>query len=58
MNPSGGINNNGLPVNPFKDPQDADYTDETAHWTYADGRVHPAVPTSGETLDHIPYTNL
>lgn len=58
LNTSGGINNNGLPVNPFKDPQDADYTDETAHWTYENGEIHPAIPTDGETLDHIPYTNL
>ena len=58
LSPQGGVNNNGIPVNPFKNTEDADFTDETAHWTYADGVVHPTVPASGSTLDKIPYQSL
>jgi general secretion pathway protein G len=58
---SGGIGTTGIPVNPFKHPSDADYTDETAHWSYGvegPGIVHPAVPTEGNTLDGLPYSSL
>jgi len=58
---SGGIGTTGIPVNPFKHPSDEDFTDDTAHWSYsADGTgvVHPAVPTSGNTLDGLAYSEL
>lgn len=51
---------NGIPINPFKSPQDSDYTDITKHWLYTPliGNIEPAVPSSGSTLDGIPYTQL
>jgi len=55
---SGGIGTTGIPVNPFKHPSDADYTTASAHWTYADGIVHPTVPTEGSTLDGLLYSEL
>lgn len=57
LSPQGGINNSGLPVNPFIDPQDPTYADPTSHWNYAGGIVHPAAPT-GTTLDGVAYDQL
>jgi len=54
---SGIPNSGGIPVNPFKTPQDADYGDISAHWSYDAGIVHPAVP-SGDTLDGEPFSEL
>lgn len=56
---SGGIpGTDGIPTNPFKHPSDTDYGDATAHWTYADGVVHPTVPDTGDTLDGLAYSAL
>jgi len=60
LNISGGIGTTGVPVNPFKSPRDADFYDETAHWSYGTdpGIVHSATPIEGSTLDGIPYSDL
>jgi len=60
LHSAGGIGSSGIPVNPFKPSKDADYTDSSAHWNYGPdpGIVHPAVPTEGNTLDGIPYSEL
>ena len=61
LNVSGGIGTTGIPVNPFKYPKEADYSDPTAHWSYGvegPGIVHPAVPTEGNTMDGMPYSTL
>jgi general secretion pathway protein G len=58
---SGGIGTTGIPVNPFKHPSDADYSDDTAHWSYGvdgPGIVHPAIPTEGKTMDGLDYSTL
>jgi len=55
----GGLDNSGLPANPFGPPPTGTLTsDLPKHWTYAKGAVHAAVPTSGATLDEIPYSSL
>ena len=38
------IDGTGVPVNPFKNPRDADYARVEAHWTYACGLVAPNGP--------------
>ena len=53
---TGGIGNTGIPNNPYKKPDAADYHNIDAHWTYRNGILRPA--TEGETLDGIPYTQL
>jgi len=60
LNVSGGIGVTGIPVNPFKSPQDDDYDDETAHWSYGPdpGIIHSAIPIEGSTVDGIPYSEL
>lgn len=61
LNISGGIGTTGIPINPFKQPSEADFGDPTAHWTYGvegPGIVHPAVPTAGSTMDGVPYSEL
>lgn len=61
LNSQGGIGVTGIPVNPFKSPQDADYLEESAHWNYGTdgpGSVHPAIPITGSTVDGIPYSAL
>jgi len=60
LHATGGIGNTGIPVNPFKSPRDADFSDETAHWTYGPdpGIIHSATPIEGSTLDGIPYSEL
>ena len=58
---TGGIGTTGIPTNPFKSPQDADYGDENAHWDYGTegpGIVRAAYPPEGETLDGVPYSEL
>jgi len=54
---SGILGSGGIPVNPFKTPQDADYSDVSAHWSYDAGIVHPAAP-SGDTLEGQPFSEL
>ncbi len=58
----GGIDNSGLPINPFvaANPNSASVseTDVDASWTYSQGSVSVAIPTSGSTLDGIPYQSL
>jgi len=61
LNVSGGIGTTGVPVNPFKTPKDADFSDPDAHWSYGaegPGIVHPATPTEGSTMDGMPYSTL
>lgn len=60
LNAQGGIGTTGIPVNPFKSPQDSDFTDVTKHWTYGGipGGVEPAIPSSGSTVDGVPYSQL
>jgi len=56
----GGIDNSGFPINPYqmtKATGDLD-KDIAAHWCYSNGIVRAAVPTSGMTLDNIPYQSL
>jgi len=58
---TGGIGATGIPVNPFKRPNEPDYLDETTHWTYGvdrPGSLHPAVPVEGNTIDGVPYSEL
>jgi len=56
----GGLDNSGIPMNPFQKviPSGTLQVDITAHWTYINGVVNPAVPTEGTTLDDIPYQKL
>jgi len=56
----GGIDNSGIPHNLFVYDDDTGRLDKdlSAHWSYRNGVIHPAVPTSGMTLDHIPYQSL
>ncbi len=55
----GGIDNSGIPINPFAPiPTGTLSTDLPANWNYSQGLVHPAVPTTGCTLDGIPYQQL
>lgn len=60
LNAQGGIGTTGVPINPFKNSTDADFTDISKHWTYgaSPGEVEPAIPTSGSTLDGIPFSTL
>ncbi|MHB0937614.1 MAG: type II secretion system protein GspG [Armatimonadota bacterium] len=57
---SGGIGTTHIPVNPFKDPSDADYPSLLTHWVYdaKEGIVRPAIPKEGTTVDGIPYSEL
>ncbi len=54
LTPNGGVQNTGIPANPFGDPTAA----VTTHWTYSnvDGSVVSAV--SGTTLDGRAYSTL
>ena len=49
----------GIPINPFTPLVNGviDH-DPTHHWTYVNGVVSPAAPTSGNTLDGTPYSSL
>ncbi len=61
LNPQGGINNTGIPANPFVDMHAAqpDPNKPVTHWKYHNGLVHIADNTpDGETLEGIPYSKL
>jgi len=49
----------GIPINPFT-PLASGAIDPTVgnHWTYTNGVVAAKYPTSGSTLDGIPYASL
>ena len=62
---AGGIGDTGIRINPYAVKNDLRGnavipTDPALHWHYdpITGTIHPAVPTQGETLDGIPYTEL
>ena len=49
----------GIPINPFTPlANGALDTNVADHWTYATGLVSAANPTTGSTLDGIPYASL
>ena len=59
--PQGGLRGKaaGIPVNPFIQMSNDNMDFElTHHWTYANGKVSAAAPTSGCTLEGIPYSSL
>jgi type II secretion system protein G len=62
LSPQGGIDNSGIPINPFVVTNPTGTTlaqaDCDASWTYSQGLVHVAIPASGSTLDNIPYQSL
>ncbi len=58
VNP-GGIDGTGLPMNPYAGNIDGSITDDLPlNWTYNQGIVYATTPTSGSTVDGIPYQRL
>jgi len=55
----GGLDGTGIPSNPFQATAPTTIaTDLPLHWKYDKGIVSAAVPTSGNTLDNVPYSSL
>jgi len=58
---NGGINNSGIPANPFINPDATGYGTTSNHWTYpvsgSPGAIRAAGP-SGNTSDGVAYTAL
>ncbi len=61
LEPHGGINNTGIPLNPFVDLRavQPDPNDVTTHWAYKNALVHVAAGRpAGQTQDGIPINQL
>lgn len=55
---NGGINGNGLPVNPLKNTTDPDYAQPEGHWAYDVNTGAAWVFYEGDTLEGVPYSHL
>jgi len=58
--PHGGIDNSGIPLNPFSSAPTGNFAaDLTAHWHYINGHVrYPGHPDEIPGWGHMPYTAL
>lgn len=54
LNGTNGLGN--ILSNPFE--ISPGWSPATNHWTYSNGTVKPAIPTTGTTLDGVPYQSL